>query len=219
MPDLIVNGVEIACEVVRAAITAPEPKTIYAQIAGRSGDVDLTTALTDGTVPYDDRDLTLNVIEARADETAAETALRSRLGQWHGQIVTVSLPPDPWRWEGRCRLTSVLARGGRLGYTMAVRVGPYRRAATETKLQVTAAASPGKAFTLPALPGDAAPVIPSAVVTGGTVTVVVGTAQAAYPAGSWPAIELLARRPGGPPLDARLVGSGSMALAWREGRL
>lgn len=76
------------------SITPPEPKTMYVEIDGMSGSLDLSEALS-GEVTYKDRELTARFWTDRGTRKEREKLLREIRLAIHGKKIKIVEPDDP----------------------------------------------------------------------------------------------------------------------------
>ena len=93
--NMSIDGVDLLRDlglyVQSRSIKLPEPKTLFVEVPGANGAIDLSTALTGGDMKFDDRTVTVVFTEAR-DYNAGRDALAKLL---HGRSVRFSFHDDP----------------------------------------------------------------------------------------------------------------------------
>ena len=123
--DLILSAVEIAPAI---------PKTVYVDIPGADGSLDLTEA--HGEVKYSDRahkfTLTMNpasdLSEAAWEEKKTEVSNRL-----NGRACRITLDKDPdFYWLGRCTVDSYISNKRLRQFVVSARVRPYKFKQNET---------------------------------------------------------------------------------------
>ena len=118
----------------------PEPKTNYVSIEGKSGDIDLTDALT-GDVAYENIEYSLefNVIDAMSEWDEKLRYISTRL---HGKKMKVIFSEDPdWYYVGRITLNE-LSTDKSLGIlALECNFDPYKMALNETVVEKTVTAN------------------------------------------------------------------------------
>lgn len=113
-------------------VSFPKPKTESVTIPGADGQLDLSTALTDGDVKYDNRSLTFkfSVINPQKNWETVKSTLANYL---HGQKMNVILDVDKgFYYVGRCTLDS-WSESKKLGtLTVKVDAEPYKYSVLES---------------------------------------------------------------------------------------
>jgi len=148
-------------------ITPPVPKTHYIRVPGRSGDLDLTEALT-GKVEYENRTLTLKLGGMKADWFSFFTTF---LKDIHGKEVQLIFDHDTTHYfMGRASILGDFEKVARLGtFAMEILCEPYRYDVTPYTYSGTVTSS-----TTITVPQSKMPVIPEVTCTitsGNTLTV------------------------------------------------
>lgn len=148
-------------------LTPPIPKTHYISVPGRSGDLDLTEALT-GKVEYENRILTLELGGMKADWLTFFTTF---LNDVHGKEVQMIFDHDTAHYFiGRATVLDHFEKVARLGvFAMEVVCEPYRYDVTPYTYAGTVTSQ-----TTVTVPQSKMPVIPEVVctiATGNTLTV------------------------------------------------
>ena len=123
--NLILSGVEIAPAI---------PKTVYVDIPGADGSLDLTEA--HGEVKYEDRThkftLTMNPADDLSEAAWEEkkTEVSNRL---NGLSSRITLDKDPdFYWQGRCSVDSYMSNKRLRQFVVSARVRPYKYKQNET---------------------------------------------------------------------------------------
>ena len=83
-----------------------EPKTNYIDKPNGDGTWDASTALTDGIVRFNNRDLTVRLECSDGDRLGREAKIADIINLLHGTKVDIELPDDPYHYlRGRLKVT------------------------------------------------------------------------------------------------------------------
>lgn len=107
-------------------IPLPEPKTYILDVPGADGQLDLSTALTDGDIKYKNRILTFNfTINEPFDKWEF---VKSKVAAYlHGKIMEVILDVDKdYFFIGRCTISTAKTRNPVATLTVTVDAEPYK---------------------------------------------------------------------------------------------
>jgi hypothetical protein len=125
--DLILSSVVVSPAV---------PKTVYVDIPGADGSLDLTEA--NGDVKYSDRDITFTLTMNPASdlsETAWEAKKTEVSNALNGKACRITLDKDPgYYWEGRCAVDEFLSNKRVRQFTISAIVRPYKMRIDQTKV-------------------------------------------------------------------------------------
>ena len=125
--NLILSAVEISPAV---------PKTVYVDIPGADGSLDLTEA--HGEVKYSDRThkLTFTMNPAGGLSEAAWEAKKTEVSNClNGRACKITLDKDPgYYWQGRCNVDSYKSNKRLRQFVVAARVRPYKFKKNETSV-------------------------------------------------------------------------------------
>ena len=195
-----------------ASVSLPSVRTSYADIPGRDGQLDLSTAL-DGEVHYEPRDFSAPLMSLSSPEDWP--GLYSKiLNAIHGQQLNIMLDEDPnWYYTGRVAVESP-SYDGVWRFDITGSLYPYKLKAVETSVT----ASLTEADTEISLSCDRRPVVPTITTTAETV-LTWGADSYSVHAGSHriPGIRLTQ---GTHTLKARTTaGTGTIAVSYQEGSL
>ena len=195
-------------------LSAPEQQTNYVTVPGRSGSVDLSTAVS-GLPVYNDRTLTATLETSEGTRAQRETAINTMVNRLDGLRLHIVLPDDPSGYlDGRISVARNYNDLAHASVTISAVCYPYKLKSAET----TVTASLTEADTEISLSCDRRPVVPSITTTAETVltwgadsyTVSAGTRQL-------PGIRLT---PGTHTLKARTTsGTGEITITYQEGSL
>lgn len=195
-------------------LSAPEQQTNYVTVPGRSGSVDLSTAVS-GLPVYNDRTLTATLETSEGTRAQRETAINTMVNRLDGLRLHIVLPDDPSGYlDGRISVARNYNDLAHASVTISAVCYPYKLKSAET----TVTASLTEADTEISLSCDRRPVVPSITTTAETVltwgadsyTVSAGTRQL-------PGIRLTQ---GTHTLKARTTsGTGEITITYQEGSL
>ena len=195
-----------------ASISLPAVRTSYADIPGRDGQLDLSTAL-DGEVHYEPREFSAPLMCLASPEEWPEL-YSNILNAIHGQQLDIVLDEDPnWYYTGRVAVESP-SYDGVWRFDITGSLYPYKLKSAET----TVTASLTEADTESSLSCDRRPAVPAITTTAETAltwgadsyTVSAGTRQL-------PGIRLTQ---GTHTLKARTTsGTGEITITYQEGSL
>jgi hypothetical protein len=194
-------------------IDAPEPKLSYAEVAGADGAIDISTAISDGNMLYNRRELVFEV----AFSSEPMLALQRRLGTlYHGKTVQVTTDdaPDTY-WLGRCIFSDWQEEDGYVTCTLTVDAEPYRYLTDETTLTVVAASSPGASATLANARMWVSPVVDASA----AVTIVTEQASYALAAGDGQHLDGFYLHEGDNPVQVIGASAATVTFRWRQGVL
>lgn len=118
----------------RPKIGMPSPKTIFIDVPGADGSLDLTEAVA-GEVKYNNREIELEFGAMVERDHQAE--FKSRLmDDLHGQIMEVILDEDPeWFYRGRVTVEFNDVKSWKLNAIIKVDAEPYKLAVNETVIE------------------------------------------------------------------------------------
>lgn len=115
--DLILNS---------KSIPLPEPKTYILDVPGADGSLDLSTALTDGTMKYKNRELQFNFTINKPFEEWEQ--VKSKIAAYlHGKIMEVRVEADEgYFYSGRCKVENISTKNPKATLTITVDADPYK---------------------------------------------------------------------------------------------
>lgn len=195
-------------------LSALEQQTNYVTVPGRSGSVDLSTAVS-GLPVYNDRTLTATLETSEGTRAQRETAINTMVNRLDGLRLHIVLPDDPSGYlDGRISVARNYNDLAHASVTISAVCYPYKLKSAET----TVTASLTEVDTEISLSCDRRPVVPTITTTAETVltwgadsyTVSAGTRQL-------PGIRLTQ---GTHTLKARTTsGTGEITITYQEGSL
>lgn len=194
-------------------LSAPQYKASFVSVPGRDGDLDLSTALTDGEPRYSNRDLTA-AFECSNGTHATRAALFGQIvNAIDGRRMQIILPDDDAHAvDGRLQVAveyNDLAHGA---LTITANCGPWREAIQSKSVTLTAVSTEKTAT----LTNNGRRILTPTVVVSGTdvsVSLKFGESSWALSAGTYKLPGLLLR-PGSN--TVKYSGSGTVVLTWTE---
>lgn len=194
-------------------LTAAEAKTKYMDKANGDGSWDLSTALTDGAVRYNDRTLTVTLESSEGDRLSREAKIREMVNRLDGLRENIELPDDPFHYiTGRLHVVREYNDNAHAAVTVTARCEPWKYATNETVISLTAETAEQSAKLVN---GGRRALVPVFRVTGdgAAVRVTYGEKATTLTAGAylWP--ELL-MTPGEHEITYR--GTGQFTVTYRE---
>ena len=111
----------------RPTVSPPEPKTTYVSVPYRDGDIDISTALTDGQIRFENRELDFKF--STFDNVPYWSTLFSRIQNYmHGKIMHIVLDNDPeFYYIGRVSVEPMESDGYRGYLGVKVDAQPYKK--------------------------------------------------------------------------------------------
>lgn len=194
-------------------LTDPEYKSNFVPVPGRDGDLDLSTAMTDGEPRFGNRTLTATFELSSGTRDTRLATFNQIVNALSGRRVAITLPDDSAHYlVGRVSVTVDYCDPYHGALTVTAICEPWRQAFAE-KSETLTAASTVKAATL--TNAGRRLLVPTLVVSGAeaSVTITFGTSTWALAAGTYKLPDLLLR-PGDNSLTYK--GTGTIALTWRE---
>lgn len=117
-------------------VTPPEPKTMYVDIEGMNGTLDLSESLTGGTV-YNDRTVTAEFWTCEGSRKDRSALLKDIVTALHGKKIRIVEPDDPDHFFlGRVRITGVRNIVPYAEFTLQAVCEPWRYAINDTERTV-----------------------------------------------------------------------------------
>lgn len=108
------------------SIPVPSPKTNTVSIKGADGEIDLSTALTDGNIRYENRVFDLQFVAIGYGETL-DAKIERFMNNVHGKIVRLIFDDDlNHYYNGRCDVTDREYRNGYVVLTCEINAEPFR---------------------------------------------------------------------------------------------
>lgn len=139
-------------------IPLPEPKTYVIDVPCADGQIDLSTALTDGDIKYKNRKIKMK-FSLLPSNTPVETAKSTIAQHLHGKTMQVIFDADSnFYYTGRCKITEFNTDHVPITMTVEMDADPYKFNITETSIQNTAT-SAGRTVNVPEQKMKVVPVI------------------------------------------------------------
>lgn len=194
-------------------LAAPVQKTKYLDKVGGDGSYDLSTALTEGIMRYDDRQLTASFECSEGDRLAREATIRQMVNQLDGMRLQIQLPDDQHYYlVGRLSVQRKYNDMAHAAVTVSAVCDPWKYADLETVRALTATTAEQTAILVN---NGRRAVVPLLTVTGSSASVRLsyGTSSVSLSAGEhkWPDLLLT---PGAHEL--KYSGSGALQITYRE---
>ena len=119
------------------SIPVPEPKTNYVSIQGANGQIDLSTALTDGNILYENREIELSFACIGYGDVF-NAKIERFMHNVHGKIVNLVFDDDSEHYfTGRCSVTDRDYQNGYCIITCEINADPFRYDVEVTKITKT----------------------------------------------------------------------------------
>lgn len=111
----------------RPTVSPPEPKTTYVSVPYRDGDIDISTALTDGEVRYKNRELKFSF--ATFDNVPYWSTIYSKIQNYlHGKDMKIIIDNDPeFYYIGRASVEPMTSDDYRGYLEITVNAEPYKK--------------------------------------------------------------------------------------------
>lgn len=191
-------------------LSAAEQRTKYLDKTSGDGSWDLSTALTDGIIRYNDRELVATFECSEGDRLSREAKIRQMVNQLDGERLNIELPDGPFHYvTGRLHVVREYNDNAHAAVTVSARCEPWRYANTETVISITVANS---AQTAQLVNGGKRALVPVLMVTG-EVVLTYGTETTTLTSGDYQWPELLLT-PG--THDITVSGTGQITVTYRE---
>lgn len=191
-------------------ISQPEPQTAYVDVPFRDGQLDFSTALTDGIVRYKNRTLTMG-FDILGNWSQWLTAISQINNALLGQRVRIRTQMDEeYYYLGRCSVSSAKESLAIGSITVTATCDPYKYKLTPTVKEFDVSGSLSVS-----LQNDRMPTVPT-VTTDGEITIQFGESTIVFPAGTRRAPALLLLEGNNPMI---LTGTGHIKFEYQEGSL
>ena len=196
------------------SLSEPKYKDNFVSVPGRSGDLDLSTALTDGEPVYDNRTFMATLECADGTRLDRKTRIDSMINLLDGRQMQIVLPDeDACYVYGRVHVAQNYNDPAISAVTVAANCEPWRYAKTLATRTITAT-STATAYTLANAGRRTA--VPTLVVAGGSITIVQGDYSKALSAGTYILPDITVPT-GGAAIS--VSGSGTLTVSYREASL
>lgn len=192
----------------------PTYKDNFVSVPGRSGDLDLSTALTDGEPVYNNRTLTVTLESSEGTRLERKARIDSMINLLDGRQMQIVLPDeDACYVYGRVHVAQNDNNQAYASVTVTANCEPWRHAKALTTQTITAT-STATAYTLANAGRRTA--VPTFVVAGGSITIVQGDYSEALSAGTYILPDITAPTGGA---AITVSGSGTLTVSYREASL
>lgn len=190
-----------------------EPKTKYLEKPNGDGSWDLSTALTDGVMRYQNRTLKATFECSEGTRAERETLIRDLINGLDGLTMEIRLPDDDHHYiVGRPHFVREYNDLAHAKVSVTATCEPWKYADTLTMITLTATATP-QVITL--INRGRRALVPTLKANGGSVHLAYGAATKEVPSNGgnyqWPDLLLI---PGEHPVS--YYGSGSLLIWYRE---
>lgn len=195
------------------ALTPPQYRAQFIEVPGRDGDLDLSTALTDGEPRYGSRTLTATFERSDGTRLQRENAINEMVNWLDGWSLNIQLPDDETHYlTGRVSVAKNFNDLAHASVTVTAICDPWRYAVHET-VAAAIAASTAKPVLLPN--AGRRSVVPKVEVTGtnASINLVFGSASWVLTPGVYELPDLIVPRGG---VELTCKGSGSVRFTYRE---
>lgn len=191
---------------------SPAPhQTNYVKVPGRNGPLDFSTVLTDGEPTYDSRTLTVTLDRSSGTRLEREAAISTMVNWLDGWVADITLPDDPGRYiKGRVSVAKVYNDMAHARVKVSAVCDPWKYNKEETVATYTATETEQTAELINQGRRTVAPLL---TITGGTVSLVFGSASWALGPGTYQLPDLVL--PQGAH-SIRYSGAGVLTLSYRE---
>lgn len=109
------------------SIPVPAAKTVTVSVKGADGEIDLSTALTDGNIRYENRIIELSFAVIDTEEKTLDVAIEEFVTAIHGKTLNLVFDDDPEHYfVGRCEVTQRDYQHGYAIITCKFNAEPFR---------------------------------------------------------------------------------------------
>lgn len=201
-------------EIASWSFSEPVYKPNFVSVPGRSGDLDLSTALTDGEPVYNNRTLTVALESSDGTRDDRKARIDSMINLLDGRQLQIVLPDEDVCYVyGRVHVAQNYNDPAISGVTVTANCEPWRYAKVLTTQTITAT-STATAYTLTNAGRRTA--VPTLVITGGDVTIAQGTYTTTISAGTYILPDITVPTGGA---EIIVSGSGTLTVSYREASL
>lgn len=194
-------------------LTPAEQRTQFVEVPGRDGELDLSTALTDGAPRYGNRTLTATFERSDGTRLEREAAINTMVNWLDGWRVDIRLPDDELHYiTGRVHVAKNYNDPAHAAITVTAVCDPWRYNNYETVLSMTAGTSPVEAR----LTNEGRrTVVPTLAITGegASVLLAYGAYSWTLGAGVYQLPDLIVPQGG---ITITYSGTGALSFTYRE---
>lgn len=194
-------------------LTPAEYRTQFVEVPGRDGDLDLSTALTDGAPRYGNRNLTATFERSDGTRLEREAAINTMVNWLDGWRMDIRLPDDELHYiTGRVHVAKNYNDPAHAAVTVTAVCDPWRYNNYETVIGLTAGA---EAQTARLTNNGRRSVVPLLQITGegAAVNLTFGSQAWALSAGTYQLPDLVVPQGG---VEVTYSGTGALSFTYRE---
>lgn len=192
---------------------AATPKTNYVAKNGGDGSWDLSTALTDGIVKYNTRNLAVDLETSEGNRLEREATIREMINELDGQRVDIELPDDPYHYiSGRLHVVRSYNDMAHGAVKVTAVCDPWKYSVAETVINLTASATEKTARLVN---NGRRAVVPVLTVTGGAINLNYNGVLLSVSAGTYQAPDMLLT-PGAHELKYSAPTTSTLKITYRE---
>lgn len=194
-------------------LSPPVYRSNFVEVPGRDGELDLSTALTDGEPRYGNRTLTVRLERSDGNRLTREAAIHTMTNWLDGWRVDIRLPDDEAHYmTGRLQVAKEYNTPAHAAVVVTAICDPWRYNVNETVLQLTAGAEV-KAARL--VNNGRRTVVPRLTITGDSAQVLLtyGAHSWALGAGTYQLPDLVVKQGGA---EITYSGTGGLTFSYRE---
>lgn len=197
------------------ALGRAEAQENYVDVPGHSGQLDLSTALTDGEPYYRNREFVATFESSEGTYLEREQRINTMVNKLDGRRQNIILPDDPTHYlTGRIRVEKIYNDLAHAAVQVTATCDPWRYNASETVVWLQATANEQTAALINT---GRCPVVPHLTVSGGSVTIKFTAGASEFTRTLSPGEYTIADiylKNGSAPLT--YSGSGQVTLTYRE---
>lgn len=208
--DTVLNGPWTLAE---CTLGPAEYRTQFVEVPGRDGELDLSTALTDGEPRYSSRQFSARLERSDGTRLDRETAIHTMINWLDGWRMNIKLPDDPEHYiTGRVHVEKEYNDVAHASVLVTATVDPWRYNVNETVIRLTAAAEAAPARLTNSGRRTVVPIIE---ITGeaAEVLLIFGAYSWALSPGTYQLPDLVVPQGG---VEITYSGSGSLSFTYRE---
>lgn len=194
-------------------LTPAEHRQQFVEVPGRDGELDLSTALTDGAPRYGNRTLTATFERSDGTRLEREAAINTMVNWLDGWRMDIKLPDDELHYiTGRVHVAKNYNDPAHAAVTVTAVCDPWRYNNYETVLTMTAGADPVEARLTN---NGRRTVVPTLNITGegASVLLVYGTYSWSLGPGVYQLPDLIVPQGG---ITIKYSGTGALSFTYRE---
>ncbi len=195
------------------SLTPAEQRSQYVQVPGRDGDLDLSTALTDGAPRYGSRTLTATLERSDGTRLERESAINTMINWLDGWRMDIRVPDDEGHYlTGRVHVAKLYNDPAHAAVTVTAVVDPWRYNNYETAVKLTAGTDAVEAMLTNS---GRRTVVPLLTISGDSaqVLLVYGANSWALGAGTYQLPDLIVPQGG---ISITYSGVGELSFTYRE---